>query len=44
MVQWENGNSVSIVNGKKVVGTVELKVGTTVDILTGTELQTKSKT
>ena len=34
----------SVVNGKKVVGTVELKVGTTVDILTGTELQTKSKT
>ena len=44
MVQWENGNGVSIVNGKKVVGTLELKVVTTVDILTGTELQTKSKT
>ena len=36
VVQWENENSVSVVNGKKVVGAVELKEGTTVDILTGT--------
>ena len=36
MVQWENENSVSVVNEKKVVGAVELKEGTTVDILTGT--------
>ena len=36
MVQRENENSVSVVNGKKVVGAVELKEGTTVDILTGT--------
>ena len=34
--QWENENSVSVVSGKKVVGAVELKDGTTVDILTGT--------
>ena len=34
--QWENENSVSVVSGKKVVGVVELKDGTTVDILTGT--------
>ena len=36
MVQWENENSVSVVSEKKVVGAVELKEGTTVDILTGT--------
>ena len=36
VVQWENENSVSVVNEKKVVGAVELKEGTTVDILTGT--------
>ena len=36
MVQWENENSVSVVKEKKVVGAVELKEGTTVDILTGT--------
>ena len=35
MVQWENENSLSVVNEKKVVGAVELKEGTTVDILTG---------
>ena len=34
--QWENENSVSFVSGKNVVGAVELKDGTTVDILTGT--------
>ena len=28
MVQWENENSVSVVNEKKVVGAVELKEGT----------------
>ena len=34
--QWENENSVSVVNEKKVVGAVELKEGQlTVDILTG---------
>ena len=36
MVQWENENSVSVVKEKKVVGAVELKEGTTVDISTGT--------
>ena len=36
VVQWENENSVSVANEKKVVGAVELKEGTTVDILTGT--------
>ena len=36
MVQREKENSVSVVNGKKVVGAVELKEGTTIDILTGT--------
>ena len=35
-VRWENENSVSVVNEKKVVGAVELKEGTTVDMLTGT--------
>ena len=35
MVQWENENSVSVVKENKVVGAVELKEGTTVDILTG---------
>ena len=34
VVQWENENSVSVVNGKKVVGVVELKEVTTVDIST----------
>ena len=28
VVQWENENSVSVVNEKKVVGAVELKEGT----------------
>ena len=32
VVQWENENSVSVVKEKKVVGAVELKEGTTVDI------------
>ena len=36
VVQREKENSVSVVNGKKVVGAVELKEGTTIDILTGT--------
>ena len=36
MVQWENANSVSVVKEKKIVGAVELKEGTTVDILSGT--------
>ena len=36
VVQWENENSVSVVNEKKFVGAVKLKEGTTVDILTGT--------
>ena len=36
MVQWENENSVSVVNEKEVVGAVELKERKTVDILTGT--------
>ena len=36
MVQWENENSVSVVNEKKVVGAVELKERKTVDILTST--------
>ena len=36
VVQWENEKSVSVVSEKKVVGAVELKEGTTVDILTGT--------
>ena len=36
MVQWENENSMSVVNEKKVIGTMELKEGTTVDISTGT--------
>ncbi len=36
VVQWENENSVSFVKEKKVVGAVELKEGTTVDVLTGT--------
>ena len=35
-VQWENENSVSVLSEKKVVGAVELKDGTTVDISTGT--------
>ena len=36
VVQWENENSVSVVKEKKVVGAVELKEGTTVDIWTDT--------
>ena len=36
MVKWENENSVSVVKEKKVVGAVELKEGTTADILTDT--------
>ena len=32
----ENENSVSVVDEKKVVGALQLKEGTTVDILTGT--------
>ena len=36
VVQWENENSVSVLSEKKVVGAVELKEGTTVDISTGT--------
>ena len=36
MVQWENENSVSVVKEKKIIGAMELKEGTTVDILTGT--------
>ena len=35
VVQWENENSVSVVKEKKVVGVVELKEETTVDILAG---------
>ena len=36
VIQWEIENSVSVVKEKKVSGAVELKEGTTVDILTGT--------
>ena len=36
VVQWENENSVSVVKENKVVGAVELKEGTTFDMLTGT--------
>ncbi|XP_022804784.1 uncharacterized protein LOC111342003 [Stylophora pistillata] len=36
VVQWQNENSVSVVNEKQVVGAVDLKEGTTVDISTGT--------
>ena len=36
VVRWENENSVSVVKEKEVVGAVELREGTTVDILTGT--------
>ena len=36
VVRWENEKSVSVVKEKEVVGAVELKEGTTVDILTGT--------
>ena len=36
VVQWENENSVSVLNEEKIVGAVELKEGTTVDISTGT--------
>ena len=38
VVQWENENSVSVADEKKVVGAVELKKGQlTVDILTGSD-------
>ena len=36
VVRRENENSVSVVSEKKVVSAVELKEGTTADILTGT--------
>ena len=36
VVQWENDNSMSVVNEKQVVGAVELQEGTTVDISAGT--------
>ena len=36
MIQCENENSMSVVNEKKVIGTMEFKEGTTVDISTGT--------
>ena len=36
MVQWEIENSVSVIKEKKVVGALEFKERTTVDILTGT--------
>ena len=36
VVHWENENSVNVVNEKKVIGAVELRDGTTVDISTGT--------
>ena len=36
VVQWENENTVRVVNEKKVVDAMELKEGTTVDVLTGT--------
>ena len=36
VVQRENENSVSVVNEEKIVGAVELKERTTVDISTGT--------
>ena len=36
VVHWENENNVNVVNEKKVVGAVELRDGTTVDISTGT--------
>ena len=39
VVRWENENSVSVVNEKKVVGAVELKEGTIRDISTGTKNQ-----
>ena len=35
VVQWENKNSVRVLNVKKIIGTVELKDGTAVDISTG---------
>ena len=34
VVQWENKSSVRVLNVKKVIGTVELKDGTAVDIST----------
>ena len=34
VVQWEKENSVSVSNEKKVVGAVESKEGTTIDIST----------
>ena len=37
VVQWEDKNSVSVINEKKVVGEdVELKEGATVDVMTRT--------
>ena len=36
VVHWEIKNSASVVKEKKVIGAVELKEGTTVDIFTGT--------
>ena len=36
VVQWENENSMSVLNEKQFVDAVELKGGTTVDISTGT--------
>ena len=40
VVQWENKNSVRVLNVKKVIGTVELKDGTAVDISTGVAIYT----
>ena len=39
VVQWENENSVSVVNEKKVVGAVELKKRKKVDILVQTRVE-----
>ena len=36
VVQWENENSVSVANEKKIVDAVELKEGIIVDTSTGT--------
>ena len=40
VVQWENKSSVRVLNVKKVIGTVELKDGTAVDIPTGVAIYT----
>ena len=40
VVQWENKNSVRVLNVKKIIGTVELKDGTAVDISTGVAIYT----